>query len=132
MYHSITILGNLGKDPEMRFTPSGSAVCSFSVATSRSYTKNEEKVKETVWFRVTTWGKLAEICNEYLKKGSKVLVVGRLIPDLTTGGPRTWEASDGSTKASFEINAQEVKFLSPKGVAKETSQDDNGVDEIPF
>src|SRR5688572_5118875 len=102
MYQSITIVGNLGKDPELRYTPSGQSVCSFSVATSRQYTaKSGEKVKETVWFRVSAWGKLAEVCNQYLTKGSKVLVVGQLTPDKETGGPRVWEAN-GVHKASFE------------------------------
>ena len=88
MYHTIIIVGNVGKDPEMRYTPSGQAVTSFSVATNRQYTAgNGEQVKETIWFRVSTWGKTAEVCNQYVKKGSKVLVEGRLTPDKNTGGP---------------------------------------------
>ena len=87
MYHTIIIVGNVGKDPEMRYTPSGQAVTSFSIATNRQYTTgNGEQVKETVWFRVTTWGKQAEVCNQYVKKGMKVLVEGRLTPDKATGG----------------------------------------------
>ena len=79
MYHTIIIAGNVGKDPEMRYTPSGQAVTSFSVATNRQYTTgNGEQVKETIWFRISTWGKTAEICNQYVKKGSKVLIEGRL------------------------------------------------------
>ena len=89
MYHTLIIVGNLGKDPEMRYPPSGQAVTSFSVATSRQYTSGSgEQVKETIWFRVSTWGKTAEVCNQYLKKGSKVLIEGRLTPDKATGGPR--------------------------------------------
>src|SRR3972149_11971043 len=89
MYHTIIIVGNLGKDPEMRYTPSGQAVTSFSVATSRQYTgQNGQKVKETIWFRVSAWGKQAETCNQYLRKGSKVLVEGRLTPDPGSGGGR--------------------------------------------
>jgi single-strand DNA-binding protein len=120
MYHTIIIAGNLGRDPEMRYTPAGQAVTSFSVATNRQYTNNSgETIKETVWFRVSAWGKTAEICNQYLKKGSKVLVEGRLTADPATGGPRTWTSQDGSTRASFEVNAQTVRFLSSRNEASE-------------
>jgi single-strand DNA-binding protein len=116
MYHTIIIVGNVGRDPEMRYTPSGQAVTSFSVATNRQYTANNgEQVKETIWFRVSAWGKQAEICNQYLKKGSKVLVEGRLTPDPATGGPRVWTKQDGSSGASFEITASTVRFLSTRG-----------------
>jgi len=113
MFHTIIIVGNVGKDPEMRYTPSGQAVTSFSVATNRQYTTGGgEQVKETVWFRVTTWGKQAEVCNQYVKKGMKVLVEGRLTPDKATGGPRVWTKQDGSAGSSFEVNAAMVRFLS--------------------
>ncbi|NJC98320.1 MAG: single-stranded DNA-binding protein [Anaerolineales bacterium] len=116
MYHTLIIVGNVGKDPEMRFTPSGQAVTSFSVATNRQYTAgNGEQVKETVWFRITTWGKQAEVCNQYVKKGMKVLVEGRLTPDKATGGPRVWTKQDGSPAASFEVTAGTVRFLSSRG-----------------
>ncbi len=116
MFHTIIIVGNVGKDPEMRYTPSGQAVTSFSVATNRQYTTGSgEQVKETIWFRITTWGKQAEICNQYLKKGSKVLIEGRLTPDKTTGGPRIWSKQDGTTGASFEVTAGTVRFLSSRG-----------------
>ena len=116
MFHTIIIAGNLGKDPEMRYTPSGQAVTSFSVATSRKYTSsNGEQVNETIWFRVSAWGKQAEVCNQYLKKGSKVLVEGRLTPDKNTGGPRIWQKQDGTSGASFEVTAGTVRFLSSRG-----------------
>ena len=116
MYQSITIVGNVGKEPEMRYTPSGQAVTSFSVATNRQYTANNgEKVKETTWFRVSAWGKQAEICNQYVHKGSKVLVEGRLTVDPATGGPRIWSKQDGTAGASFEITANTVRFLSSRG-----------------
>ncbi len=116
MYHTIIIVGNVGKDPEMRFTPSGQAVTSFSVASNRRYTaSNGEQVNETIWFRVSTWGKQAEVCNQYLKKGSKVLIEGRLTPDKNTGGPRIWQKQDGSSGASFEVTAGTVRFLSSRG-----------------
>jgi single-strand DNA-binding protein len=118
MFHTILIVGNVGRDPEMRYTPSGQAVTSFSVATNRQYTNNNgETIKETIWFRVSAWGKQAEICNQYLKKGSKVLVEGRLTPDKESGGPRVWTAQDGTPKASYEITAATVRFLSSRGEA---------------
>ncbi len=116
MYHTLILVGNVGRDPEMRYTPSGQAVTSFSVATNRQYTANSgETVKETIWFRVTTWGKQAETCNQYVKKGSKVLVEGRLTADTATGGPRIWNAQDGTPRASFEVSASNVRFLSSRG-----------------
>ena len=119
MYHTLIIVGNLGKDPEMRYTPSGQAVTSFPVASNRRYTSsNGEQVNETIWFRVSAWGKQAEICNQYLKKGSKVLVEGRLTPDKTSGGPRIWQKQDGTSGASFEVNAQTVRFLTTRADAE--------------
>lgn len=116
MFHTIIIVGNLGRDPEMRYTPGGTAVTNFSVATSRKYTSSDgSTVKETIWFRISTWGKQAEICNQFLKKGSKVLVEGRLVPDNSTGGPRVWTRQDGTAGASFDVTAQTVRFLSTRG-----------------
>ena len=115
MYHTVIIVGNLGRDPEMRYTPSGQAVTNFSVATNRQYTGSDgHPVKETIWFRVSTWGKSAETCNQYLKKGSKVLVEGRLVPDPNTGGPRMWTRQDGTSAASYEISANTVRFLTSR------------------
>ncbi len=138
MYHSITIVGSLGRDPEMRYTPSGAPVTSFSVACNRQYTNSQgERVKETIWFRVSVWNKQAETCNNFLRKGSKVLVEGRLVPDLATGGPRTFSRQDGTTGTSFEINANTVRFLDSKGESSGATGDafsDVGDDseEIPF
>ena len=113
-YQKLVIVGNLGGEPEMRYTSSGTAVVNFSVATNRNYTTSEGvKVEEVTWFRVSAWQKLAEICNTYLHKGNKVLIEGRLNPD-DNGGPRIWTRDDGTPAASFEITANEVKFLSPK------------------
>lgn len=121
MYHTIIIVGNLGRDPEMRFTPSGQAVTNFSVATSRQYTGNDgQLVKETIWFRISSWGKTAETCNQYLHKGSKVLVEGRLIPDKETGGPKVFSRQDGTSGSSYEVSASTVRFLSSRG------EDDGG------
>jgi len=100
----------------MRYTPSGQAVTNFSVAVNDNFTSsNGDKVERTIWVRVSTWGKQAEICNQYLKKGRKVLVEGRLVTDPNTGGPRIWERQDGTKSASFEVSAQTVRFLSTRG-----------------
>ncbi len=140
MYHTLIIVGNLGKDPEMRYTPSGQAVTSFSVASNRKYTSsNGEQVNETIWFRISAWGKQAEICNQWLKKGSKVLVEGRLTPDKNTGGPRIWQKQDGTSAASFEVNASTVRFLSTRAESDSGGASDAGEmatapaeDDIPF
>jgi len=127
----VEMIGNLGRDPEMRYTPSGTEVCSFSVAATRSYNRGDEKVEETIWVRVTTWGKQAIVCNKYLKKGSKVYVEGRLVPDKN-GNPRIWEKQDGTPGVSFEVNASEVQFLSSNGGgASEEAPAESG-EEIPF
>ena len=140
-YQTIVIAGNVGRDPEMRYTPSGTAVTSFSVAVNESYTNNNgEKVKKTVWFRVSAWGKQAEICNQYVKKGQMILVEGRLTGDQATGGPRVWTGQDGQPRASFEITASVVRFLSSRqdggegGAAGGMDAGDMVVpaDDIPF
>jgi single-strand DNA-binding protein len=141
MYSTVIIVGNVGRDPEMRYTPSGQAVTSFSVATNRQYTNNNgESIKETTWFRVSAWGKQAETCNQYLRKGSKVLVEGRLTCDPATGGPRIWKTQDGNPRASFEVSAGTVRFLSSRNetegalpVAGEESEFPEASDDvIPF
>ncbi len=140
MYQKITIVGNLGRDPEMRYLPSGQAVTNMSVATNRRYTGSDgQRVDETTWFRVSVWGAQAETVNQYLQQGSKVLVEGRLRPDSESGGPRIWTRNDGSPGANFEITAQNVLFLSsrsedqafqgsePTGISEPVDEDD-----IPF
>ena len=124
-YHITIITGHLGRDPEMRYTPSGQAVTSFSVAVNDDYTgANGEKIKRTIWYRVSAWGKQGEACNQYLKKGSNVLVEGRLTADPATGGPRVWTGKDGSPRASFELSAHNVRFLSPRGDGAAEEQTD--------
>lgn len=140
MFHTIIFVGNLGRDPEMRYTPTGQPVTSFSVAVNDNYTSSTgEQVKRTIWFRVSVWGKQAEIANQYLKKGSKVLVEGRLVADATTGSPRLWNRQDGTVGASFEVSARTIRFLTPRAEAEslETMADleeiDSGSEEdIPF
>jgi single-strand DNA-binding protein len=117
MYQKIVFVGNLGRDPEMRYTPGGTAVTNLNVATNRTYTDNSgEQIKETVWFRVSVWGKQAESVHQYLRKGRQVLVEGRLIGD-ENGNPRIWNRQDGSPAASFEVNAISVRFLGGRGDA---------------
>lgn len=130
MYQKIVIVGNLGKDPEMRYMPDGKAVTNFSVATNRQYTAgNGDKVKEVTWFKIAVWGKQAESCNQYLHKGSKVLIEGRLSPDKETGNPRIWTTSDGKAATSFDVTAENVVFMS----GKEDDGDYTGTDEeLPF
>jgi len=138
MYHTIILVGNLGRDPEMRYTPSGQAVTTLNVASNRKYTTSDgNQVEETIWFRVSTWGKTAENCNQYLKKGSKVLIEGRLNPDPDTGNPKVFTRQDGSPGATFEVTAQTVKFLSSRaedesGYTAGESQAVSEPDDIPF
>jgi single-strand DNA-binding protein len=100
-----TIIGNLGGDPEMRYTAAGRPFTTFSVACNRTYTAQDgERREETEWFRVTAGGRLAEVCNQYLSKGKKVYVEGRL-------STRTWEGTDGKPRFSLQINATEMQML---------------------
>ena len=109
MYQKLIIIGNLGRDPELKFTADGKAVANFSVATSRKYGEKDE----TTWFRVSVWGKQAESCNTYLSKGSKVLVEGRLKSN-SDGNPNVYQRKDGTWASSYEVVAESVKFLSGK------------------
>jgi single-strand DNA-binding protein len=134
MYHNVIIVGHLGGDPEMRYLTSGQPVTTFSVASTRRYTsQSNEQVDETVWFRISVFGKQAENCNAYLKKGSLVLIEGRLRPDTQTGGPRTFTRKDGSSGASYEITANTVRFLSSKSIdTDESTIVTEDSDSIPF
>lgn len=105
MYQKLIIIGNLGSNPEMRFTPNGDPVTAFSVATSRKF----GDTGETTWFRVSVWGKQAESCNQYLHKGSKVLVEGRLKAE-----PNVYQRKDGTWASSYEVTAETVRFLTAK------------------
>lgn len=105
MYNKMTAIGNVGTDPEMRYTPSGSAVTSFRIATNERYTTRDgERKEETEWFTVTAWSRLAETCNQFVVKGMRVYVEGRLKSS-------SWVANDGQTRFRNEIIAREVKFL---------------------
>lgn len=117
MYQKVILIGNLGRDPEMRYMPDGTAVTSFSMATSRRWTDRAsgQPVDETTWFRISVWGRQAETANQYLNKGSKVLVEGVLVPDKATGSPKLFTRQDGTVGSSFEVRADLVRFLTPKG-----------------
>ena len=107
MLNKVMIIGNLGSDPEMRYTANGAAVTTFSVATNRRYkTGDGEQREEVVWFRVSAWNRLAEVTNEYLHKGSQVYVEGRIAE------PRVYTTQSGEARASLDVNAQTVQFLS--------------------
>ena len=123
-YLNLVMVGNLGRDPEMRYTPSGQPVTNFNMAVSQSVpTSNGDREIVTMWVRVSTWGKLAETCNRFLKKGSKVLIrANRFNVDQETGSPRIYNRSDGTTGTSFEVTANQVLFLSSRDDAG--SQDD--------
>jgi len=135
--NKMMIIGNLGSEPEMRYTPGGRPVTSFRVATNWRYTTAEgERREETEWFSVVSWGKLAEQCNQYLTKGRLVFVEGRL-------RLRTWEGQDGQKRSQNEIVAERVKFLdrqpvapAPEGEAKKEEEEGESADlepdDIPF
>jgi single-strand DNA-binding protein len=133
MYQRITIVGNLGGDPTMKFLPNGTPVTNFSVATNRRWTGSDgQQQEETTWFRISVFGNQAEACNQYLGTGRQVLVEGRLRPD-DNGGPRVWEGNDGQPRASFDVVAQTVKFLGgraggPQGPQKQAEEDES----VPF
>jgi len=106
MYHKIELIGRLGKDPEMRYTPDGKAVVNFDLAIDIGKDK-------TMWVRIVTWEALAENCNKFLNKGSLVHVEGTLIPD-NIGNPKVFKRKDNSYGSVYEVLARRVTFLSPK------------------
>lgn len=106
--NKVMVIGNLGRDPEMRYTPSGRPVTTFSVATSRSWhSADGERHEETEWFNVVAWGSLAEICNQHLRKGQQIYVEGRL-------QTRRWEDSEGNKHFTTELVAKEMIMLSDR------------------
>ncbi len=135
-FHTIIIVGNLGRDPEMRYAPNGNAVTTLNVASNRVFTDtNGQRQKETTWFRVSVWGKQAENANNYLQKGSMVLIEGELRPDKETGNPRIFTRTDGTSGASYEISARNVRFLSTRsGGTQEGFEDSSEMsdEDIPF
>ena len=109
MFQKMTLVGNLGSDPDVRQTKSGQSVTNFSVATSRQWIDdNGERQEFTTWFQVSTWGKLGEVCDQYLNKGDKVLVEGEM------QHPRIYQTRDGNQRADLNLRASTVKFLTPR------------------
>ena len=124
--NKVMIIGHLGRDPEMRYTPSGRPVTTFSVATNRSWsTSDGERRTDTEWFNVVAWNKLAEICNQYLTKGQQVYIEGRL-------QSRRWEDSTGTKHTSVEVVANEMIMLGDRRPDEEISDDEPVEDEFPF
>ena len=131
--NKVMIIGNLGKDPEMRYTPSGKPVTTFNVATSRTWnTSSGERRTETEWFTVVAWNRLAEQCNQFLGKGRLVYVEGRL-------RSRTWESQEGEKRVRNEIVADKVTFLDrqasaplPEEGAEDASIGEVSPEDIPF
>jgi single-strand DNA-binding protein len=127
--NKVMIIGNLGRDPEMRYTPSGRPVTTFSVATSRSWNTSEgEKRIETEWFNVVAWSSLAEICKQHLVKGQQVYIEGRL-------QTRHWDDAEGNKHTSVEIVANEMIILGERREASESTSSETDTveeDEFPF
>jgi single-strand DNA-binding protein len=118
--NKVILIGNLGRDPEVRFTPSGQAVANFTIATNDSWTdKQGQKQERTEWHRIVVWGKLAEICGEYLSKGRQAYVEGRL-------QTREWTDKEGKKNYTTEIVAQTVQFLGGRGDGAPRSRPQNG------
>ena len=113
MYQKLTLIGNVGKKPELRVTAAGKSVCTFSVATNKSYKQDSVMQEQVCWWRVTVWGDQAENVAKYVDKGSLVLVEGEVTPD-TTGNPRLYQVKDGTWASGYEMRAQTVKFLDRK------------------
>jgi len=120
--HKLVVIGHLGQDPVMRYTSEGQTVTTFSVASSRKFkTAAGEQREETEWFNVSAWGKLGEICNQYLTKGKQVYVEGRL-------KSRTYQTQSGETRFSIEVTCTEVQFLG--GGAGAQHQEEDGQDLV--
>lgn len=109
MVNKAILVGRLGRDPETRYTGGGTAVCNFSIATSEKFKdRNGEKQERTEWHKITAWGKLAEICQQYLKKGGLVFIEGSI-------GTREWQDKEGIKRYTTEITAREMRMLGSKG-----------------
>ncbi len=117
MYQQITLVGNLGNDPELRHAPNGDPVTNLRVATSRSWTGADgQRQEKTVWFDVSVWRRLAETCNQYLSKGERVLVIGEL------DEPAVWTDANGNARADLKVQARTVRFLGSRGQGNVVSE----------
>jgi len=124
--NKIMLIGNVGSDPEMRYTPNGKAVTSFRMATNYRYVGSDgERREETEWFRVSVWGKQAESCNQFLSKGRRVYVEGRL-------RSQNWEGQDGQMRTSLEVSANRVIFLDRAAPASLAEEGELEPEDLPF
>ncbi|MEP7198521.1 MAG: single-stranded DNA-binding protein [Chloroflexota bacterium] len=124
--NKVMLIGNLGRDPEMRYTPSGKPVTAFSLAVNRSWTTADgERRDETEWFNVVAWSELAEVCNKFLRKGERVYIEGRL-------QTRSWESPDGQKHSRTEVVAHELLMLDGRPREDEAAPGEVPSDEIPF
>ena len=115
-WNRIELMGNLTRDPELRFTPNGAAVCTFGIATNRSYVTDGERREEVDFHRLVAWNKLAELCNQLLKKGNRVFISGRL-------QYREWEGQDGQKRRDAEIVVEDMILLTAKDAGSSTGED---------
>lgn len=122
MYQEITIVGNIGREPDYKTTQQGKAVCQFSVATTRNTMEAGVKGKETTWFKVSVWDRAADYIKNYAHKGNKILVRGRLACDPQTGGPRIFFKPDGNAICAFEVVADTVRLLTYDGDGNQSQQ----------
>ncbi|HEX5440890.1 MAG TPA: single-stranded DNA-binding protein [Ktedonobacterales bacterium] len=130
MLNKIMLIGNLGRDPELSYTPSGKAIAKFSLAVSRRRRdESGEQREETQWFNIVAWERLAETCNNYLHKGSKVYIEGRMTS-------RKYTDKDGVERTAWEVTATEMEMLTPKGGDGSGGGsgygDEMGADDVPF
>lgn len=127
-WNRVELIGNVTRDPEMRYTPQGTAVCTFSIATNRTFVSDGEKREETDFHRIVAWSKLAELCSQLIKKGNRVFVSGRL-------QNRSWEGQDGQNKQTTEIVIEDMILLTSKfdGGGNFASTDDtrDPVSDVP-
>jgi single-strand DNA-binding protein len=124
--NKIMLIGNVGSDPEMRYTPNGKAVTSFRMATNYRYVGSDgERKEETEWFRVSVWGKQAESCNQFLSKGKRVYIEGRL-------HSRNWEGQDGQMRTSLEVSANRVIFLDRAASVSLPEEGELAPEDLPF
>jgi single-strand DNA-binding protein len=131
--NKIMLIGNLGRDPELNYTPSGTAMTKFSLADSRRWRDKQsgEQREETTWFNIVAWNQLAETCNQYLHKGSKVFIEGRM-------SSRKYTDKDGNERVAWDVTALDMQMLDPKGQGQSqgsssgSGYDDMTADEVPF
>jgi single-strand DNA-binding protein len=116
VFNKIILIGNLTRDPEVRYTPQGTSVCNFGIAVNRKYKQGDELKEEVTFINVVVFGKQADTCGQYLNKGSSVLVEGRL-------QERRWETDEGQKRSKYEVVAQTVRFLSRKQPSAATVQE---------